>query len=75
MDKVFKFGIKKTNCGATAWMITPSGRKQSKHFRNSYASGESKAETWIKENIQVIKESETIENLKPSTIIYKHEIT
>jgi hypothetical protein len=66
--KTFKFGIRETPRGATAWMETPKGRKQEKRFINGYASAKIMAQRWINEQISVVQEYER-ENNKPASII------
>lgn len=68
-DFVYRFSIRKTPCGATATMTTPSGRVQVKRFRNGYACAEISANKWIKEQTEVLRECEAIDGKKAAKVV------
>ena len=62
--KTYTFGIRDTPAGATAWVITPSGRRQEKRFLNGYCSGHHSAKRWIDDQIGVIRQCELEDRLE-----------
>lgn len=59
--KQIHFTTRETPRGCTVEVTWPSGRKQSKRFRNGYAHSTLSAEKWIAEQIGVVKEFVEIE--------------
>lgn len=64
----FQFGIRKTPRGAVAWMVSPSGRKREKRFRDTiYTPARTKCEEWIEEQKSVIIGHEIVKRGRPAT--------
>ncbi len=74
MTKTVSFSKRPTPHGCTVEVVWPSGRKQYKRFRNGYACSKLSAAGWIREQINILKESIAIDNYSIPDVFVEGEL-